>query len=66
MSKRKKRVNAIGGERIIGFRLTDGMGKWLDARAEETQRSVSQILRVIVDRAMAEGWRFGGAPEVKP
>lgn len=56
----KKRIGAVGGDRVIGFRMDRNMAKWLDARATESERTLSQIIRAVVGRAMREGWTFGG------
>jgi len=55
-----KRIGAVGGECVIGFRMDKQMEKWLKGRATESDRTLSQILRAVVSRAMREGWTFGG------
>lgn len=55
-----KRIGAVGGERVVGFRMDKAMEKWLKGRAVASDRSLSQILRAVVGRAMREGWTFGG------
>lgn len=56
----KRRNGAVGGGRVVGFRLPPPMEKWLEARSRDTGRSLSQLIRVCVEHAMEEGWTFGG------
>lgn len=56
----KKRVGAVGGGCVVGIRMDREMERWLKGRAADSERTLSQIVRAVMSRAMREGWTFGG------
>ena len=60
--KTKRRVPNL----VIGVRVDEDLREWLQERADEFGVNMSQVVRDLMIKARARGWRFGDLPGATP
>lgn len=51
---------------VIGVRVDWDLRQWLQERADEFGLTISQVVRDLMVKAKARGWRFGDLPGATP
>lgn len=61
MAPKRKKPNLI-----VGVRVEADLREWLEDRANEFGLNMSQVIRDLLVKARARGWRFGDLPGATP